>query len=149
MVSNPPVTFEMTRGGKTFSVTRDIDPEYMRKIGKKGFAVTSEKINKMIADPNADPDKVLNMLRWLHQRIRMTTTTYRTLYSRIRSAKVKQGYKMPEAHGYASGEVKRIWQERKGNPVLSVLVKDSSKYKVGDTVRIRGIRKSYKIVGIG
>ena len=34
------------------------------------------------------------------------------------------------------------------NPIISVAVDDSGKYKVGDTIRIKGISKSYKVVSI-
>jgi hypothetical protein len=117
---NPMVTYKVTRGGTTFETTRFIDPEHMRKIGKVGYAVTSEKIRKMIADPNQDPDEVVNLMRYLHQRIKLTTTTYRTLYHRLRSKQVAQGLSIQQAHDISSGQVKGVWQERQGvtaNPI--------------------------------
>jgi len=64
-------------GRQPFQRRMKVDPEHMRELGKLGFAATSKKIVDMMADPQANPDDIYGIARFLARRIKSTTHTYR------------------------------------------------------------------------
>lgn len=51
--------------------------EHMSEIGKRGFAVTVGKIYTMVADPDISDEKVEGYFRFLRNRLKLTSLSYR------------------------------------------------------------------------